>query len=229
MKKSFLFCMLLLLIVLFGFGAPVSATLYYNDTTTKAGFDIDYTLTITPGIQDNTYVAAFNIHVNATPAGNTAWYIGAFDIKFFEGQGAQIPDLTPDGQTIDNVTWAVADSSQNSAASIPGWSRNDGKAGYFVWDLYENQNELGAAKALPVVNGTDTTINFGIYGLGTLYTADMPFQVGYYGVKGVATTENYKFGQLSENFAVPEPATMFLLGAGLVGLAGFGRKRLINK
>ena len=228
MKKSFIFCIALLLIVLFGFGTPASA-LYYNDTTTKAGFDIDYTLTITPGIQDNTYVAAFNIHVNATPAGNTAWYIGAFDIKFFEGQGAQIPDLTPDGQTIDNVTWAVADSSQNSTASIGGWGRDDGKAGYFVWDLYENQNELGATKALPVVIGTDTTINFGIYGLGTLYTADMPFQVGYYGVKGVATTENYKFGQLSENFAVPEPATMFLLGAGLVGLAGFGRKRLINK
>jgi hypothetical protein len=50
------------------------------------------------------------------------------------------------------------------------------------------------------------------------YTSDNLFSVSEIQAYGSSSTD-----------PVPEPATMFLLGSGLIGLAGYGRKKFFKK
>lgn len=198
----------------------IAVALGFTDDFTKTGFDIEYTLAVTP-LSSDTYQGVFTISSSSTSA--DPWYIGAFDFKFFDGAGNVIPDITGISFTGSTGPWSIADVG-NPNVSIQGWSRQDGRAGFYLTDLEASQIFANAQKGVYVSGTNDASFTFTFLNNGgTLNEISMPFQVAYF--DGAKNQNGLYFGQLSADLAVPEPGTMVLLGSGLIGLAGYGRKR----
>lgn len=210
MKKLSLFCCFIFLIFLY---SPAQAyTISYTDTMTKDGFDIYYQLEVTQ-TSDNTYSATFDVVGSSTTAD---WYIGGIDFKFFEGSvDTTISDF-------NHPNWEIAVPGETK---FDGWSVQKNRAGFFHEDAGKVLDDVTNA----LLVNQSFIFDFTFSGDGIVYQDHMPFQVAYWdGYSG--GSQNVHFGQLSATLGtpVPEPGMVILLGIGLIGLAFFSRRRLMN-
>lgn len=100
----------------------------------------------------------------------------------------------------------------------------------FKIEVYDSNHVVISSAETPVFGGNPPT-NDGSYGdyytlsisgLNIAYAKFIPESPSGYGV----SWDDLKFGSQQ---VVPEPATMLLLGSGLVGLAAYGRKKFFKK
>lgn len=101
-----------------------------------------------------------------------------------------------------------------------------------ISDPFDLNRELFASLAGPgpkVYDPTgDATFGGGFLGLGGFFQAQSnPLGLGRYTLSATMD-ESVTTNILNETTVIPEPGTLFLLGAGLIALAGIGRKKKIK-
>lgn len=223
--KSIIRWFVILVIFIFGLATTASAvTLSYETTTGDGGPGAGflYNLTYNQIDETNKYSATFTI---TTPGGtfSEGWWAGWFTFKFVEGDtAASLSNLSyPDG----SGPWSVIP----PPTSVYGGTNigQGGRSGFYVSSLINNSGNYNSFPYSELIYLTDNasvyTFMFEFVTTLDVFIDEVPFQVGYYDEAN--GNDTVITNRLSQEIAVPEPSTLLLLGAGLIGIGIMGRKR----
>jgi len=226
-KLSYVGIMGLVILALFVLPSSASAITYTytsvpGDSSVYAG--ISYSLNLTDADLNNIWDATLSITLPATlpipPA--SEYHVGWFQIKFDGGFTAGLP--TDKIYDTGGVDWLVMTAGYNPPEFGNERFPTRTWSGYYLAGLDSITYSAGPSMS----SGGPYSWSFSV-DMGDQSPFDetmiLPIQVGFY-TEG--NNGNLNIARLSETVAsnaVPEPATILLLGFGLVGLAGIGRKK----
>jgi len=190
----------------------MAATIF---TWTDSSSDVpgtEYTLTITG-------TGPYSANLTANTVNQPGWYIDWIQIKFDQGNLSDLYSLIS-----PSASWYIADKVNDPAVNVIQVGEaipTDAFSALYVSGILASSSVDVTQGILLDGSSYSWAFDFAIQGGGTL-SMTPSLKVGYY--DGVKTMEGYYFTQMSQEFAIPEPITILLLGSGLIGPAALGRK-----